>query len=172
MNERVRRLVEIVGIFGVIASLLFVGLQLVLDRRVAMGAQFHERSIMGIEDYRMKFDNDIWVTSLAKQYEKGFKPSWWNEEIDDLQNTREYTTEEMVRLILNTQMYLARINNNYVQYTLGLYPEEAWLRNLETIRNATQQNPLTRVIGLSSPSLEANLVQYMQQAVNDLPATN
>lgn len=44
MKASKKELVEIVGIFAVVASLIFVGMQLQLDRKVALAEQYSNRA--------------------------------------------------------------------------------------------------------------------------------
>ena len=47
MNRKLsnRELAEIVGVLAVVASLVFVGLQLMLDRKIASGEQYSARAM-------------------------------------------------------------------------------------------------------------------------------
>ncbi len=40
---------QVVGIFAVVASLIFVGLQMIQDREIALAGQYQERSAMAVE---------------------------------------------------------------------------------------------------------------------------
>ncbi len=40
---------QVVGIFAVVASLIFVGLQMIQDRKIALAGQYQERSAMAVE---------------------------------------------------------------------------------------------------------------------------
>ena len=44
MRTSKKDIVEIVGIFAVVASLIFVGMQLMLDRKVALAEQYFNRA--------------------------------------------------------------------------------------------------------------------------------
>ena len=52
MNAKQKEVVEIVGIFAVVASLIFVGMQLMLDRKVALAEQYFNRAESAKADRR------------------------------------------------------------------------------------------------------------------------
>ena len=162
MKLRPRELIETIGIFSVVASLLFVGLQLMQDRRVAIGAQFHERSLLGHEALQGLFDNNDWVKAQAQQWESGFKPSWWNTEIDMIQKDRNLSMEDMVRSILRTEMEIIRANNNYFQYQQGIITEESWRQILTGITSAMER-PVYRAIALSRTIHEEGFLEVLQE---------
>jgi hypothetical protein len=50
MNISKRDVLELIGVLSVVASLVFVGIQLYFDRSVAIGSQQNERTVLG-QDY-------------------------------------------------------------------------------------------------------------------------
>ena len=54
MKTSKKELAEIVGIFAIVASLIFVGLQLRLEHKVAMADQYFNRAETVKEDYRTR----------------------------------------------------------------------------------------------------------------------
>lgn len=171
MNLRARDIVEIAGIFSVVASLIFVGMQLMLDRRVAKGAQFHERSVLGHEAAQMLFDNGDWVKAQAQHWENGFKPSWWNTEIDTIQKEQGLSTEDMVRSVQRSIMETIRANNNYFQYKSGLITEESWSQIQLGIERAMDR-PVYRAIALSNSNLEKGFIEILQRLEDEISATS
>ena len=161
MNDKTREIVEIVGIFSVVASLLFVGLQLILDRRVATGAQFHERMALGHDSFEMQFQNDEWIRTTAKQWEAGNTPGWWNEDVAAYREERNLSMEELVRESIFIQMTYLRMNNNYFQYQQGLIPDETWARLEPGIRTIPRSRPLYKAIAENFVVLEQGYIELM-----------
>lgn len=171
MNMRARELVEIVGIFSIVASLIFVGLQLMLDRRVAIGAQFHERSVLGHEAFQSFFDNSDWVESQAQHWENGLKPVWWNSEIDKIQEENDLSMKDMVRSAQRTSMEIIRANNNYFQYKQGLISEDSWSQILTGITSAMDR-PVYRALAFSMNSIEKGFVEILRALEDEIDATS
>ena len=166
MNVKSREFAELVGVLSVVASLLFVGFQLMLEQRVSMGSQFSARTALSHESLVSDNENPAWIALQAKLWENEFKPGWWNEEITEYQKVRNLTMEEMVMMSYSIRLGFVRTNNNYYQHTQGLISDDAW-GNMISQLDAVLDRPFYRAIGFSSPYLEVGLLELMQDLVNN-----
>ena len=172
MKTDPKQVIEVIGISGVIASLLFVGMQLVLDRRVAVGSQYHERMILGHEYYLSLSENEKWISTEAKQWEEGFTPVYWNADIESYKAERKLTTEDIVRQDRLYMTTLLRLNNNYFQYEHGLLEGDV----LEGIRTGLKiqmtQSPIFRGVAnrfaVGDPGFQALILEVEQELVGEL----
>jgi len=155
MKDRSKAFIEIVSVVAVVASLLFVGLQLILDRRIAVAAQFHERSLILHDGLISQLENDELVALRAREWDAGFLPSWWNEDIETFKQSRNYSMEDMVRLETTSRMRLLRLNNNYFQYGQGLISEETW-KDLQPSAQNYSDRPLDASIAATWNALESD----------------
>ena len=48
-SAKLNEWMQVVGIFSVVASLVFVGLQMIQDREIALAGQYQERSAIAVE---------------------------------------------------------------------------------------------------------------------------
>ena len=64
MKGSKKELVEIVGIFAVVASLILVGMQLQLDRKVALAEQYSNRAESVKADRRVILESDALMQYL------------------------------------------------------------------------------------------------------------
>ena len=168
-----RQLAELIGIISVVASLIFVGLQLMLDRQVAIAAQFHNRSELGHNDLVSRFENEPYIRMQAQQLENGFEPTWWNPEIEKYRSERKLTLEDIVRLELLLRNEFLRYNNNYYQYSRGLIDRENYLNGLRNyFLQRMGQDPLFRAVALSPGPMEPGLIQLIQEVEEELNGTN
>jgi len=145
--------VEIVGIAGVMASLLFVGMQLMLDRKLAIATQYAARAESIKSDLRAEIESDVYLSARAVLWENRGKPSWWTEEFE--QTNREYglSSAENVALIISTNIAILQLDNLYFQYKQGFLTEEFWMGARENVKNSIR-NPITRAIYMNrSPRL-------------------
>jgi len=163
LKERTKDLVEILGIFGLIASLLFVGLQMMLDRRIAMGNQFHQRNVLSHDAARTVFDSEKLLEYQADQYENGFRPDWWSDDLETFKTVRNMTGEGLVMQIALARMFSYRVNNNFYQHKLGLIDPENWDRVRKVAQRAIARDPITRAVLLSDVTLEPELRELAQQ---------
>ena len=82
MQLDTKRLIEYVGVLTVVASLLFVGMQLYLDRQIASAEQYQNRAESRKSDLRTLLESDAYLTLSAERWDAGNRPRWWNEEIE------------------------------------------------------------------------------------------
>ena len=112
-----KQLIEALGVLGIIASLIFVGAQLMLDRRIAVGNQYHNRAILLIENARARRDNPAIIASRAKSWDID-KPNWWTAEIDEYIDRNELTMEEVAVRFFEGRISVRMTDNNLFQYEL------------------------------------------------------
>lgn len=166
MNNKARELAELIGIFSVVASLLFVGFQLMLEQRVSMGSQFHARTSLGHDALLSHLENPDWISYQAKLWENGFKPPWWNENIDAYQAERSLSMEEMVMRSMDIRLSYYRINNNYFQFRQGLISGEAW-NHIAAQLEMDLQRPFPRAVALGVQSYEFEFIELLQKLANN-----
>ena len=165
MKNRSKEIFEIVGVAGVIASLIFVGLQMVFDRRIAVASVFHERTIMLQDAQIAQLQSSEVVLMRAKAWEAGDLPSWWNDEIEQYRQVQNLTMEDMVRRAALAQMQLLRLNDIYFQYTKGLIPEATW-ESLKPSNQNYSNSPLDSALAGSWNALEPEYRKLVLEAVN------
>jgi len=114
-----KKFIETIGIFGVIASLIFVGVQLYYDRTVALGAAYQDRADSRKEDLRVRFESDSHAADIRNQIKRGFYPAWWNEGVATM-HEEGYSIEALSRWALRVQLDLYQLDNLLYQHELGL----------------------------------------------------
>jgi len=107
--------VELAGVFGVVASLVFVGLEVRQNTAAVRGAT-HQ----AIAD--ASFQQVVWFADNEK-----LRPIWIRIR-DDGAVPEDFTPEENLIIGANYVMAIRRIENIYVQVREGLVEEEAVLR--------------------------------------------
>jgi len=141
---------QIVGLFGVIASLMFVGMQMKQDREIALSAATQARTESVIQNIHSLASNPILASALDK-IEFG--------EIESLLPSERRT------LILSSQAALFGLENSHYQYLNGFISEDKWRASRETLKNVLEQGFSTRTY------YETNRGQWLesfQQVVDDL----
>ena len=76
MKTNQARLFEFIGVIAVVLSLLFVGMQLMFDRRVAMGEQYFNRAEARRADIRSRIESDAYMSDRVNRWENGDRPGW------------------------------------------------------------------------------------------------
>jgi len=132
---RVNDWLQVFGLFGVIASLIFVGLQMMQDREIALSAIFQERAASATELYLEMASNDTLRLGMIKVAEG---------QSDQLTPLEQTAIQAFA--LAGKQM----ADNSFYQYQQGFAPEEHWLQIKETMKSAWR-NSVSREAVLNSP---------------------
>lgn len=128
-SSKLNEWLHVVGLFGVIASLLFVGLQMKQDRDVAILAAYQARTDLTAESIVAWMDNDNWRAADRKAREPGADPEDLNP--DELQ---------LVMMQAGAQMYMTE--NVFFQYESGYLPEDHWQKSRAVLKGSLSRWPL------------------------------
>jgi len=109
---------QVVGLFGVVASLIFVGLQMKQTQEIALANTYNARASITVDALSAGLATPQFYSGMAKIY-SGLR--------DHL------TAEEYVAIEQESGIFLTIFENNYFQYEMGFLPEEHWQKNLREI---------------------------------------
>ncbi|MFT4862526.1 MAG: hypothetical protein ACI95C_001747 [Pseudohongiellaceae bacterium] len=145
------KLIEAADVFGVIASLIFVGMQLRLDRQLAIAGQFQSRTGLRIQQETTFLDNSDFIQDRASAWEKK-RPDWWNIEIESIFAESYESMSEMTRDHRTMIIFAVLMENNYYQYRQGFFGVGTWLKMRAALQN-TLRNPIRRSVykGFGNP---------------------
>ena len=158
--------IEIIGVLGVIGSLVFVGLQLGLDRQIAIAEQYQNRAESRLGSLRSLFENSEFIHDRALQWEKT-RPPWWSAEIENYYESGYDSMDALVRSTLSFEMVVVSFDNNYFQYHQGLLDEGFWQKLLGTMRTVLE-DPIRRAYWKGIPvSFETEtLIMQLETEIN------
>jgi len=153
-SRRIEDWLQIAGLFGVIGSLIFVGLQMKQDREIALAEMWQARTA-AVTAY---------TTSMAGNE---MLMSTWAENADPFFGLD--TAEEQAALFaIWSAMYLWE--NSHYQYEKGFLPEEHWTRILVNIRtnlgNPFWREKILQLAPQMTPSLRA-VLEDLAEEVDD-----
>ena len=127
----INALIQLLGMVGIIGSLVFVGLEMRQSQRIAEAAQQQQRS-----------SDAMAMINTLNEIEADWQSIVWerNPNYGDL-----YTRNEVIqRNLFNLGLYL--VENDYYQYSQGLMKEDVWMAkittNLEAITALCSLKPL------------------------------
>ena len=141
MKPNFAKLVEAVGILAIVLSLLFVGMQLIFDRQVAIADQYHNRAELRIATVRSFFENENYIDELVRSYKRGIRPGFWSEEFEEyyetiIQSEGDLAIADMYRRQFRAELVVLGWDNIHYQYEQGLISEEFWQSTRTTIKTA------------------------------------
>lgn len=117
--EKLNDWLQLLGLAGVIGSLIFVGLQLRQTQEIAMSDAYQTRAYGSVE-------RNMAITMSPKLLSASAK--LWTGKQDALE------PEEIVALVYDFSARMDQFENNQYQFNSGFLSEEHWLKNIEEIR--------------------------------------
>lgn len=140
MNEKHKFLVEIVGVIGIVLSLIFVGMQLNFEAEVALSEQYANRTESIKSDLRTLLESEAHMSALEVRWQYGDRPSWWKDEYEEQVTDSGSTARQVWATIYNIQLGLYQADNLYFQYQQGLLDEEFWRISRNRVEEALQDD--------------------------------
>lgn len=141
--------IEYVGVASVVASLLFVGVQLYLDRKAALSTQYANRAESVKEDIRTRMESETWLSDQGLQWESGVRPNWWNELYESLHLESGRSGAQFTAFQLERRLYLLQFDNVYYQHQQG-YIDDEFIESGKRLMKAFMRNEFVREIYINS----------------------
>ena len=129
-SQRLNDWLQVVGLFGVIGSLIFVGLQLRQTQAIALSERYENRSAATINTNVGVMSSPEALSGVAKIYRN---------ESDELTMPEAVALEQLIGSLLTM------LENNHLQFQQGFLSNEHWQRNLREL-HCTLTVPLFREI--------------------------
>lgn len=148
MKASKKELAEILGIFAVVASLIFVGMQLQLDRKVALADQYFNRAETVKADRRSALESEAYMQYVEESWPLGWRPVYWDEDWDVAKQVEGglLSARSVVAEILTLRLDIVGYDNLYFQYQQGLLDEGAWNHHRSTLKRAMFEDELVRAV--------------------------
>jgi len=110
---------QVIGIFALVASLIFVGLQMQQDRDIALSAATQARTATTIQDISSAASNPIYMSAIDK-IESG--------------NLASLLPSEKRAVWMQNTATLFNLENVHSQYISGYVSQERWKASRETLK--------------------------------------
>ena len=148
MKAGKREIAEIVGIFAVVALLVFVGMQLMLDRKVALAEQYLHRAESVKADRRTILESEDLTKYFEESWALGWRPIYWDEdwEVADRVEEGSISVRSAIVAIIDDQLAIIGYDSVYFQYQQGLLDEELWDELRFAMKRAMAGDELSRAV--------------------------
>ena len=133
-TQRIRDWLEVIGIFGLIVSLIFVGFEMRQSQRIALSSIYQSRADSSMRIRMAPLESEALLSGVAKR------------RVDET-----LTAEEEEAIWSRTAGNLIYLENMHYQYLQGFISEEHWQTNIAEIRGLMTQSQRLR-----ERALEAN----------------
>jgi hypothetical protein len=123
---------QVVGIFAVVVSLIFVGFQLKQSQDIAIAGQNQERQSVALDYYASLIQVDEIVDYYGAQHREHFDANI------DVDNRR---SDRVIGLsYIRSRMRLSIYDNNYFQFQSGFMTVESWLPYLNLAKTTCSRD--------------------------------
>ncbi len=102
---------ELIGIAAIVASLVFVGLQMKQSQDIAIAAQYHERAALAVENFHVMAEVGV-TRNAGRQCQ--------------IESADNESVEDLLKECLIALAYLTMADNHLYQYEAGFMDESAW----------------------------------------------
>lgn len=162
MNSNQKLIFELASTLAVVASLLFVGTQLYLDRKVALSEQYFNRAESRMETLRNQIASEDYLNAMVAQFERGDRPGWWDENSQVAKNIQNniLSVKDFQIYLIQTNLNLVSFDNLYYQYNQGFINEEIWLGVRVQVK-ASLGSPIALGVLSSTPLPVGSLINQM-----------
>jgi len=118
-----KTIAEFVGMAAIVASLIFVGLQMKQAQEIAIATQYQERANTAIEYYLGHMNEPAISDRGRHMVENGYYDAFPTAVRESVVSK---TPEAIALAYLRFRMTMTMQDNNYFQYESGFMSEEAW----------------------------------------------
>ena len=125
---------ELVGIAAIVASLIFVGLQMKQSQEIALSAAYQARTDTLVEFLTAMASDEVVRSAMAK----------------NLNGADDLTPDEIFAATTMSRAGIELLQNSHYQYLQGYLDEEHWQSIRKLIKNQLQ-TPITRELLFSDP---------------------
>jgi len=119
---------QVVGIFALVASLIFVGLQMKQSHEIALSEAFQARTDTSVEFAIATADSPLFVSAMSKGISTNSEP---------------LTVAENFAALRYAQAFLLLAENFHFQYVNGFISEQRWNGGMKTLESMlSRANPM------------------------------
>ena len=164
--DKVRTLVEVVGLLAIVASLVFVGIQMKQSQEIAISTQYQERANAAVEMFTGNLQSDL---SLRLSGDR-LRLTMFGPESDAILRdwAQERKPQELAWQFNNFLMLFSIYDNNHFQYSAGFLDEDSWLSFQARMKNVLA-NPVNRAMFKQmSSSFRAPFRQAVDNVIGEI----
>jgi len=130
-SARINDWAQVVGIFALVGSLIFIGFQMKQDQDIAIANQYQARAETAVELQEAREQSEIVRRREGQRYIENFGlPEGYDQNL---------SAEEFGALIFDARRLLYVYDNNHYQYHAGFLPEDTWQANRADIRRLARR---------------------------------
>ncbi len=135
---------QVVGIFALVASLIFVGLQMKQTHKIALAGQYQARAQVAMDFFATRMESDYVTPRYMERIGQDVTP----------RQIRHRRNASQIRWIM--------MDNNHFQYQQGFLTEETWQAYEYFIRNMYARCDERVTFEDRKPTFRASFVEFVE----------
>jgi hypothetical protein len=166
--ENWKTIAEFVGIAAIVASLIFVGLQMKQAQEIAIAAQYQERANTSIE-YYLGHMSELAISDRGRRMVES--RYYDNLPADIRESVASQAPEAIALTYLRFRMSMTLQDNNYFQYESGFMTEGAWQAQLNRFRKLFLSELFVETYRLEKSEWRPSFQQLCDQILAEVAET-
>ena len=154
---------EIAGAIALVGSLAFVGLQLKLDRDIALAQSFSDGIESRKEDIRAKMESESYMLMLGTLWESGQRPQWWLNASESYESKTLSSGPQIMARFFEVELDYLEFENLYFRFEQGLMDQNYWL-GAKQLLTSFLNDPFRRAVFLNRGSALSALIAEIDSA--------
>ena len=163
-----RDIAELIGIGAIVASLIFVGLQLQQSQEIAVGAQYQERAHAALQNYLSQIQSDHALRDRGQRLINAASSGSYPIVIKNLIETEGPESVAVTYLLYRTKM--AMMDNCHFQYESDFMTEETWLAMRRRLQNLLSDDVFAAMYRSESWHFRSSFQEEISQLLAELDA--
>lgn len=165
-----KEFLEIAGAIALVGSLAFVGLQLNLDRDVALAQSFSDGIESRKEDIRAKMESESYMLMLETLWESGQRPQWWLNVSESYESETLSSGAQIMARFFEVELDYLELENLYFRFEQGLIDEDHWF-GAKQLLSSFLADPFRRAVFLNRGSGLSETVNELVAAIDSASET-
>ena len=152
-NSNWKDIAELIGIAAIVASLLFVGLQMKQSQEIALSAAYQARTEVLVEFLTSAATDEVARAAMAKNFS----------------GAGGFTPDERTAATFMTRAGVALMQNSHYQYSEGFLDEEHW-QSVRTLIKQQLQTPIGREVLSDGQQIRPSFKRVVDEISQEISA--
>lgn len=163
-----KEILEIAGAITVVSSLAFVGLQLKLDRDVALADAFSNGIESRKEDIRAKMESESYMLMQETLWLAGERPQWWPDALESTESKNLDSGAQIMARFYEVNLDYLELESISFRFEQGLIDDQYWSGAEDTLRGFLA-DPFRRAVFLSR---RTGLSETVNEMIAEIDSSN
>jgi hypothetical protein len=165
-----KEFLEIAGAIALVGSLAFVGLQLKLDRDVALAQSFSDGIESRKEDIRAKMESESYMLMQETLWESGQRTPWWPSVSESYESKTLSSGAQIMARFFEVELDYLELESLYFRFEQGLIEENHWL-GAKQLLTSFLTDPFRRAVFLNRGSSLSETVSELIAEIDSVSGT-